>query len=117
MTTLSRMNSTMIRDLTPAELPDVVMPRCEARPLLVGQTAIVTGASSGIGRAIANSLCAAGANVVVNYIGADAEAGAVVEEATHCGCAHRGISATTRPAAPWPSRCWRCWRRSRRPGS
>ena len=36
------------------------------RPLH-GQKAIVTGASSGIGRAIALALGAAGADVVVNY--------------------------------------------------
>lgn len=90
MPTISRMSSAAIRDLMPADLPEVVMPACEARPVLKGQTAIVTGASSGIGRAIAQALCAAGANVVVNYIGPDAPAVAAVEEATHCGCAHRG---------------------------
>lgn len=90
MATITRMNSSLIRDLTPGQLPDIVMPACEARPMLKGQTAIVTGASSGIGRGIANALCAAGANVVVNYIGPDAEAQAVIHEATHCGCAHRG---------------------------
>ncbi|CCH53682.1 short-chain dehydrogenase/reductase SDR [Fibrisoma limi BUZ 3] len=36
---------------------------------LVGQTAIITGASSGIGRACAIALAREGANVVVNYIG------------------------------------------------
>jgi glucose 1-dehydrogenase len=36
---------------------------------LHGQTAIVTGASSGIGASIAQELGAAGANVVVNYAG------------------------------------------------
>ncbi len=35
---------------------------------LVGQTAVVTGASSGIGRAVAEGLGRDGANVVVNYI-------------------------------------------------
>jgi glucose 1-dehydrogenase len=90
MSTMTRMSSSTIRDLMPADLPDVVMPACEARPVLKGQTAIVTGASSGIGRGIATALCAAGANVVVNYIGAEADAQAVVHEATHCGCSHRG---------------------------
>lgn len=92
MTTTSspRMSSSTIRDLMPSDLPEVVMPTCEARPILKGQTAIVTGASSGIGRGIANALCAAGANVVVNYIGPDTQAAEVVHEATHCGCAHRG---------------------------
>lgn len=92
MTTLShpKMSSTLIRDLTPDQLPEVVMPACEARPVLKGQTAVVTGASSGIGRSIAVALAAAGANVVVNYIGPEAPAQETVRDATHCGCAHRG---------------------------
>ncbi len=90
MSTVARMNSTAIRDLTTDQLPDVVLPSCEARPILKGQTAIVTGASSGIGRAIAVAMCAAGANVVVNYIGSDADGQTTVDEATHCGCSHRG---------------------------
>jgi acetoacetyl-CoA reductase len=46
--------------------------------LLQGQTAIVTGASRGIGRAIALELAAAGANVVVNYLSNKEQAEAVV---------------------------------------
>ena len=35
---------------------------------LEGQTALVTGANSGIGEGVAIALGAAGANVVVNYV-------------------------------------------------
>jgi glucose 1-dehydrogenase len=48
--------------------PQPVMPNVPVRHLLEGQTAIVTGASSGIGKAIAIELGKAGANVVVNYV-------------------------------------------------
>jgi glucose 1-dehydrogenase len=47
---------------------------------LQGQTAIVTGANSGIGRAVAVALSASGANVIVNYAAAAQAAQAVVEE-------------------------------------
>ncbi len=90
MTTLTRMSSTMIRDLKADDLPEVVMPACEARPILKGQKALVTGASSGIGRAIAIGLCAAGADVVINYVGGEEAAQSAVKDATHCGCSHRG---------------------------
>lgn len=84
------MSSTLIRDLTPEQLPAVHMPACETRAVLKGQKALVTGASSGIGRGIAVALCAAGADVMINYVGDESSARAVVDEATHCGCAGRG---------------------------
>lgn len=86
----SPMSSKLIRDLTPDQLPRVEMPACEIRPVLKGQKALITGASSGIGRGIATALCAAGADVMINYVGEEAAAKAVVEEATHCGCTNRG---------------------------
>ena len=53
-------------------LPEPVMPECRVLPLLKGQKALVTGASSGIGKAIALALGHAGADVCVNYVsGAD----------------------------------------------
>ncbi len=47
---------------------------------LSGRTALITGGSRGIGREAALSLAAAGCNVVVNYLNAEAEANAVAEE-------------------------------------
>jgi glucose 1-dehydrogenase len=50
-----------------ATFPDPVLPACPALKLLTGQKALVTGASSGIGKAIAVALGAAGADVAINY--------------------------------------------------
>jgi glucose 1-dehydrogenase len=63
-----------------AHLPEPVMPRCPPQKLLLGQKALVTGASSGIGRAIALSLGDAGADVVINYVSGEDKAEALAEE-------------------------------------
>ena len=65
-------------------LPKVVMPSCPIRKSLVGQKALVTGASSGIGRAIAVASGHAGAQVVVNYSSSEEEAKEVVREIMRC---------------------------------
>ncbi len=59
-------------------LPAAQLPKCAERAVLAGQTAIVTGASSGIGRGIALALGRAGANVLVNYISGEPKAVEVV---------------------------------------
>ena len=63
-------------------LPTPVMPKLPPQKLLLGQKALVTGASSGIGRAIALALGEAGADVVVNYVSGEDKAQALVEEIT-----------------------------------
>ncbi len=73
------------------ELPEVVMPTCRPHEVLVGQKAIVTGASSGIGRAVALALGEAGADVVVNYASHEEAAREVAEQIERGG----------RRALPW----------------
>ena len=61
--------------------------------VLAGQTAIVTGSSSGIGAAIARAVGAAGANVVVNFPGGPSDAAdAVVAEIVAAGGAAIAIA-------------------------
>lgn len=52
---------------------------------LAGKVAIVTGSSRGIGRAIAETLAANGARVVVNYNSSEAAANEVIESITSNG--------------------------------
>jgi glucose 1-dehydrogenase len=73
-------------------LPDVVMPSCPVHRVLKGQKALVTGASSGIGKGVAVALARAGADVVVNYVSGEAAAQQVVDAAVAEGVdayAHR----------------------------
>jgi glucose 1-dehydrogenase len=56
------------------------MPRVPPQKLLLGQKALVTGASSGIGRAIARALGDAGADVVINYVSDKDKADALTDE-------------------------------------
>jgi glucose 1-dehydrogenase len=57
-----------------SHLPTPVMPRVPPQRMLHGQKALVTGASSGIGRAIAIALGEAGADVAINYVAGEEKA-------------------------------------------
>src|SRR5262245_4035979 len=60
---------------------------------LAGKVAIVTGASRGIGTAIAVRFAAEGAKVVVNYARSEKEANAVVAQITGAGGAAVAVKA------------------------
>jgi glucose 1-dehydrogenase len=65
----------------------------EHLPALAGQVALVTGASSGIGRAVALAMARAGADVVVNYARHADEADAVVAQIEGLGRRAIGVHA------------------------
>jgi len=58
----------------------IPLTRATAAQPLLGQKALVTGASSGIGKGVAIALARAGAEVVVNYVSTDGAADQVIEE-------------------------------------
>jgi glucose 1-dehydrogenase len=65
--------------------PKIVMPQCQAEKILLGQKALVTGGSSGIGKAVALALGRAGADVGVNYARSENQAREVVAEIEKSG--------------------------------
>src|SRR3954468_17354136 len=82
----------MQQHLRDENLPEAVMPSYAVNKVLKGQKALVTGANSGIGQAVAMALANAGADVVVNYVSRPEAAETVVEQSRRCGAnvyAHR----------------------------
>jgi glucose 1-dehydrogenase len=69
----------------PAKLPEVVMPVLDPQKILKGQKVLVTGANSGIGKAVAIAMGHAGADVVVNYVTHPEAAQEVVQEIQRSG--------------------------------
>src|SRR6059036_1789056 len=69
---------------------------------LSGKVALVTGASRGIGAAIARRLAADGAKVAVNYARSEKEANAVVADITKAGGAAVAVKADVGQPAEIP---------------
>ena len=66
--------------MTAAPEPDVSGIKKSMTKQLQGKTALITGASRGIGHAIASKFAAAGANVVFTHLASDAQGQALAEE-------------------------------------
>ena len=82
-----------MRSITPAAMHRHGAP---VRPIIKSlerQTALVTGANSGIGRAIAVALGGAGANVIVNYVSREDAAFETVEEVRRAGSSAIAVAA------------------------
>ena len=75
----------MRQHLREENLPQAVMPACPINRVLTGQKALITGANSGIGQAVALALAQAGADVVINYVTHSEAAEAVAQEAAGHG--------------------------------
>lgn len=74
-----------VKGISGHDFAEGVLPSCPIVKGLKGQKALVTGANSGIGKAIAIALGHAGADVVVNYVTRPEEAQKVADEIERCG--------------------------------
>ena len=69
----------------PAEYDPARIPNAPYNPVLIGQPALVTGANSGIGLAVALGMARAGADVAVNYVTNPEAADEVAHQITAMG--------------------------------
>lgn len=83
----------METDSANLNLPKAVPPGCMVPRLLPGQKALVTGANSGIGKAVAIALGQAGADVVVNFVRDEGSANEVARVISKCGARAIAIQA------------------------
>jgi len=84
----------MVRNIYPKkDYPKPCMPTPEHNKILKGQKALVKGASSGIGKAVALGLGRAGASVVINYVVDDGTVGQMIKEIESYGSKAMGFQA------------------------
>jgi len=85
----------MVRDIYPnkEDYPEPQKPQVQPNRILEGQKALVTGANSGIGKAVAMSLAKAGASVVINYVIDDGTVPQMVKEMEGYGVKGMGFKA------------------------
>ena len=69
----------------PARFDPARLPSAPYHPVLAGQPALVTGANSGIGQAVALGMAKAGADIAVNYVSNPEAADAVAHEIVAMG--------------------------------
>ena len=86
--------SFMVRNIYPKkDYPKPCMPKMEHNKILKGQKALVTGASSGIGKAVALALGKAGASVLINYVVDDGTVDQMIKEIKSYGSQAIGFQA------------------------
>ena len=84
----------MVRNIYPKkDYPKPCMPNPEHNKILKGQKALVTGANSGIGKAVALGLGRAGALVVINYVVDDGTVDQMIKEIKGYGSQAIGFQA------------------------
>ncbi len=75
------------------DYPKPRMPKIDHNKILKGQKALVTGANSGIGKAVALALGKAGASVAINYVVDDGTVPAMIKEIKSYGSKAIGLQA------------------------
>lgn len=84
----------MVRDIYhKKDYPKSCMPNLEQYKILKGQQALVTGANSGIGKAVALALGRAGASVLINYVADDGTVDQMIKEIKGFGSRAMGFKA------------------------